>query len=164
MFPDFKLLIAGTVLLLLIGCAGVTPGPPPAPTPEIPPGEETLPPTGETIPPETPMEEPEVIPPEPQGPAEAPNPRALASLELSHQAEALITSGQLDEAIRTLEQAVNLYPASGESYYYLAEAWRLKGNTDQAAEYNTLAAIRFKDDTDWMRRIDLQKQRIERMK
>lgn len=131
----------------------------------MPSPEEALPPTGETIPPEMPTEEPEALPPEiVQEPAEAPNPRALASLELSRQAEALIDSGQLDEAIRTLEQAVNLYPGSGESYYYLAEAWRLKGIADQAAEYNTLAAIRFKDDSDWMRRIDRQKQWIERIR
>jgi tetratricopeptide (TPR) repeat protein len=76
----------------------------------------------------------------------------------------MIEAGRLDEAIRTLERAVNIHPGSGENYYYLAEAWRLKGNAGQATEYNTLAGIRFRDDPEWMRRLDVQKQRIERMR
>jgi hypothetical protein len=138
----------------MIGCAGVKPMPTPEPPPQSIPPEVSMPP--ESIPPEATMPEPEPMPPEP-------NPRALASLELSTQAEALIGEGRLDEAIRTLEQAVNLHPGSGENYYYLAEAWRLKGNASQATEYNTLAAIRFKEDPEWMRRINIQKRRIDRI-
>ena len=95
-------------------------------------------------------------------PRKSPNPRALASLELSRQAQLLIEQDKPDEAIRILEQAVNLHPGSGENYYYLAEAWRRKGNLSQAVEYNRLAAIRYKDDPEWLERIALQKKRIDR--
>jgi len=149
---------------MFTGCAGVKQAPQPQP---VPPPKVSLPP--ETAPPEetTPVPETEPAPPPPETeevPREAPNPRALASLELSKQAQLLIEAGRLDEAIRTLERAVNLHPGSGESYYYLAEAWRLKGNAAQAAEYNTLASIRFKDDPAWSGRVDVQRQRIERMR
>lgn len=164
MFPVSKSIIAVILVLFFIGCAGTKQGPQPEPvtTPEA-----TLPPefdlSGET----TQASEIEPGQPSPETaepPREKPNPRALASLELSKQAELLIEAGRLDEAIRTLEQAVNLHPGSGEGYYYLAEAWRLKGNAAQASEFNTLAAIRFRDDPEWMFRIDVQKDRIERMR
>ena len=161
MFQACKTFTAGGILLLLIGCAGV--GQPPRPS------VDTSPPVPETTTPapteQVPEPEPAPPPPEtPEPPPERPSPRALASLELSTQARILIEGGRLDEAIRTLERAVNLHPGSGESYYYLAEAWRLKGNLSQASEYNTLAAIRFQSDPEWMRRVDVQKQRIERMR
>lgn len=163
MSPASKSIPAFICLLLFFGCAGVkqTPQTQTGIPPEVSLPLETTPP--EEAPPEEetePTASPETTP-EPQ---ETPNYRALASLGLSKQAQLLIEEGQLDEAIRTLEQAVNLHPGSGESYYYLAEAWRLKGNAAQAMEYNTLATIRFKDDPEWMRRIDVQKERIERMR
>lgn len=163
MSPASKSIPALICLLLFIGCAGVqqTPQPLPSIPPEVSLPPETAPPEETPPPPET---EPTTPPETTQVPREAPNPRALASLELSKQAQLLIEAGRLDEAIRTLNQAVTVHPGSGESYYYLAEAWRLKGNADQAMEYNTLAAIRFKDDPEWMRRIDVQKERIGRMR
>ena len=157
MFPACKTFTAGCLLLLLIGCAGV--GKPPL-SPIEPPVAETGVPASPEQPPEP---EPAPPPETPEAPPERPSPRALASLELSSQARILIEAGRLDEAIRTLEQAVNLHPGSGEGYYYLSEAWRLKGNRSQATEYNALAAIRFQGNPEWMRRLDVQKQRIERM-
>jgi tetratricopeptide (TPR) repeat protein len=154
--PVFKSTLIGCLLLPLVGCTGIRQSP--GPSPDMP-AEQP-----ETVPMDTPAPEPDPFPPHTvEVPPEKPSPRALASLELSTQAEMLIQEGRLDEAIRTLEQAVNLHPGSGEGYYYLAEAWRLKGNLSQAEEFNTLAAIRFKDDPEWMRRIDVQKRRIERM-
>lgn len=141
-----------TALLLVAGCAGVTPAP--QPTRSLPPQA-----TAPGAPRQTPTS-PETA----ETPRESPSPRAVASLELSKQARTLIESGRLDQAIRILEQAVNLHPGSGQNYYYLAEAWRLKGNASQAAEYNTLAAIHLKNDTGWMERIALQKKRIDEMK
>lgn len=163
MSPVSKSIATVICLLFFAGCAGVKPSPQPLPTS---PPEVSLPP--ETAPPEETIQIPETEPEPPpevtEAPRETPSPRALASLELSKQAQIFIEAGRLDEAIRTLERAVNLHPGSAESYYYLAEAWRLKGNTAQAEEYNTLAAIRFRNDPEWMRRIDVQKERIERMK
>ena len=156
--PGFKTIFTGCVLLLLAGCAGKIQVPVPSPSRTIPP-PVTIP-----TPPETQPEEESVpVPPEEtETPPQPPTPRALASLELSRQAQLLIDAGKPDEAIRILEQAVNLHPGSGESYYYLAEAWRRKGNLSQALEYNNLAAIRFKDNPEWMARIALQKRRIDR--
>ena len=158
MFPGFKTIFAGCFLLLLAGCVSVVPAPGPSrttPPPVTLPTQSESAPPGETSP--TPIS-PETV----ETPRKSPNPRALASLELSRQAQLLIEQGKPDEAIRILEQAVNLHPGSGENYYYLAEAWRRKGNLSQALEYNNLAAIRFKDDPEWMERIVLQKRGIER--
>ncbi len=163
MFPACKAFTASAILLLLIGCAGVRQLP--RPSADVPPQQPVPETDAPVLPEQTPEPEPAPPPPEtPEPPPERPSPRALASLELSTQARILIEAGRIDEAIRTLERAVNLHPGSGESYYYLAEAWRLKGNLSQATEYNTLASIRFQEDPEWVRRVDVQKQRIERMR
>ncbi len=138
----------GKVAVPLPEPSGTTPPPVTVPTPP----ESTLP------------EKPAPTTPEETETPQLPTPRALASLELSRQAQLLIDAGKPDEAIRILEQAVNLHPGSGESYYYLAEAWRRKGNLSQALEYNNLAAIRFKNNPEWMSRIALQKKRIDRLR
>jgi tetratricopeptide (TPR) repeat protein len=159
--PGFKIIQAGCILLLLTGCMTVIPAPQPSRT--------TPPPVALPTPPKSAPPD-EVRPPAPpppkttEIPRETPSPRALASLELSRQAQSLIEEGKPDEAIRILEQAVNLHPGSGENYYYLAEAWRRKGNLSQASEYNNLASIRFKDNPEWMERIALQKKRIDRIR
>lgn len=160
MSPGFKIFSAGCVLLLLADCTSVVPAPGPSRTSRPPvalPAPQESAPSEETAPVPLPPETAET-------PREAHNPRALASLELSRQAQLLIEEDKPDEAIRILEQAVNLHPGSGENYYYLAEAWRRKGNLSQALEYNNLAAIRFKDDPGWMQRIALQKRRIDRVR
>jgi hypothetical protein len=46
-----------------------------------------------------------------------------------------LRSNKPDEAVRTLERAVNLHPTNGGNYYYLAEAWLMKGNVRQAREF-----------------------------
>jgi tetratricopeptide (TPR) repeat protein len=164
--PGYKSFAAGCILLLLIGCAGVKPTPAPQPPPQDIPQETPAPP--EPVSPEGKTPEPAAPPPEAPETTEVPRetftPRALASLELSKQAQFLIDEGKFNEAIRKLEQAVNLHPGNGEYYYYLAEAWRLKGNAPQASEYNILASIRLGDDPEWTTRIDLQKKRIEQMR
>ena len=160
MSPVSKHIVTGCFLLFLTGCVSVVPTPGP---PRRSPPTATLPPPPETLPSEEPAQGPP-SPETPETPRPAPTPRALASLELSRQAQLLIDEDKLDEAIRILEQAVNLHPGSGENYYYLAEAWRRKGNPSQASEYNNLAAIRLKDDAEWTGRIALQKRRIDRIR
>ena len=87
-------------------------------------------------------------------------PRAVASLQLTDQGRRLVENKQPDRAIRVLEQAVSLHPANGRNYYYLSEAWILKGFADQAREFNHLAEIHLKDDRDWMIRVAEQADRI----
>jgi hypothetical protein len=88
------------------------------------------------------------------------NPRAVASLELTDQGRRLVENKQPDRAIRVLEQAVSLHPANGRNYYYLSEAWILKGFADQAREFNHLAEIHLKDDRHWMIRVAEEADRI----
>jgi tetratricopeptide (TPR) repeat protein len=69
---------------------------------------------------------------------------------------------QPDDAIRVLEQAVNLNPTAGQNYYYLSEAWLMKRNPGQAREYNSLAASYLQNDPEWKGRVQEQRERIER--
>ncbi len=92
---------------------------------------------------------------------EEPSPRALASLRLTERARRLLAMNQPDEAIRTLERALNLNPDDGKNYYYLAEAWIKKGKRDQAAEFNRVAGIYLQDDAAWLRMVERQRERIE---
>jgi predicted Zn-dependent protease len=90
------------------------------------------------------------------------SPRAVASLGLTEQARMLLEGNKPDDAIRTLERAVNLNPSNGRNYYYLAEAWLKKGNPGQAREFNRLAAMYLRDDLDWMERVKTQEKRVRK--
>jgi Flp pilus assembly protein TadD len=90
------------------------------------------------------------------------NPRVAASLQLTDQGRRLIEERMPDKAIRVLEQAVSLHPTNGQNYYYLSEAWLMKGSAAQAKEFNQLAEIHLKEDKDnaWMIRVANQADRI----
>jgi tetratricopeptide (TPR) repeat protein len=95
---------------------------------------------------------------------EKPSPRALAALQLTDQGRMFLDRGRPDDAIGILEQALNLNPASGMNYYYLSEAWLMKGNITQAAEFNRLGEIYFRDDSQWLDRLMEQRERIKKQK
>ena len=95
-------------------------------------------------------------------PQDGPQPHAIASLQLTDQGRMLLEKGQADDAIRILERAVNLNPANGENYYYLAEAWIQKKNLSQAREFNRLAGLYLQDDRLWLSRVKLQRECIEK--
>jgi Flp pilus assembly protein TadD len=88
------------------------------------------------------------------------NPRVVASLQLTDQGRGLLEERQPDKAIRVLEQAVSLHPTNGQNYYYLSEAWLMKGSAAQAKEFNQLAEIHLKEDSAWMIRVANQADRI----
>ncbi len=94
------------------------------------------------------------------GGGRGPSPGATASLNLRRQAVDLIADGRLEEAIRILERAVNLAPSDGVNYYYLAEAWRRKGNTARALEFNRLAQLYLGDSPDWQSNLENQHRAI----
>jgi len=73
----------------------------------------------------------------------------------------LLESGKLDDAISVLERAINLNPTNGQNYYYLSEAWLMKGEADQAKEFNRLAGIYLEGDTEWIARLREQRERIK---
>jgi tetratricopeptide (TPR) repeat protein len=88
------------------------------------------------------------------------SPRVAASLQLTDQGRRLLEDRQPDKAIRVLEQAVSLHPTNGRNYYYLSEAWLMKGSAAQAKEFNQLAEIHLKEDSAWMMRVANQADRI----
>jgi tetratricopeptide (TPR) repeat protein len=89
------------------------------------------------------------------------SPRALAALQLTEQGRMFLENNQPDDAIGILERALNLNPNNGRNYYYLAEAWLMKWNIEQATEFNRLAEIYLKDDSEWLSRVILQRERIK---
>jgi tetratricopeptide (TPR) repeat protein len=91
---------------------------------------------------------------------QAPDPRTLASLQLTERGRRLVAAGKSDQAIRVLEQAISLNPANGQNYYYLAEAWLLKGVISEAKKFNQLAEIHLKDDARWIQRVIEQANQI----
>ena len=91
-----------------------------------------------------------------------PNPRVLASLQFTDQGRMLLESGRADDAISILERAISLNPTNGQNYYYVSEAWLLKGNTSQAEEFNRLAGIYLEEDAEWMDRVMEQEKRIKK--
>ena len=93
----------------------------------------------------------EIAQEERQEPAEAaqPSPRALASLKLTDQGRRLIEAGKSDNAIQVLEQAISLNPNNGQNYYYLSEAWLLKGFAAEARPFNRLAESQLAGDKEW---------------
>ena len=88
------------------------------------------------------------------------DPRVVASLQLTEQGRRLLEAGKSDRAIRVLEQAISLDSNNGQNYYYLAEAWLLKGVTSEAKKFNQLAEIHLKDNSQWMERVIHQPNRI----
>ena len=99
---------------------------------------------------------------EPEQPQE-PDPRKVASLQLTDQGRRLLEAGKSDQAIRVLEQAISLHPNNGQNYYYLAEAWLMKGVTSEAKEFNHLAEIHLEEDEEWIERVAHQANRIEEL-
>ena len=88
------------------------------------------------------------------------NPRVVAALQLTDQGRRLLEDRKPDRAIRALEQAVSLDSNNGQNYYYLSEAWLMKGSAVQAKEYNQWAEIHLKADSAWMIRVAQQADRI----
>lgn len=88
------------------------------------------------------------------------NPRVVAALQLNDQGRRLLEERKPDKAIRVLEQAVSLDATNGQAYYFLSEAWLMKGSATQAKEFNQLAEIHLKEDSEWMIRVAQQADRI----
>ena len=92
-----------------------------------------------------------------------PSPRTLASLKLTDQGRRLIEAGQPDSAIRVLEQAISLNPGNGQNYYYLSEAWLLKGFAAEARQFNRLAESHLAGTKEWEKLVSRQAERIVKL-
>ena len=89
--------------------------------------------------------------------------RTKAAEEFRRMARRFLENRKPDDAIRELERAINLDPKEGRNYYYLSSAWMMKGNKNQATEFNKLAEIYLGETDEWNQKVEDQKQRIERM-
>jgi Tfp pilus assembly protein PilF len=123
--------------------------------------DRTAPPESAPSPRPAPAPAPQEQIPEPRPES---TPRTIASLRLAEQARAYLDAGKPDQAIRTLEKAINLNPSSGESFYYLAEAWLMKGNLRQAQEFNRLAGLHLKYSEGWAAKVQGQAERIKKVR
>ena len=97
------------------------------------------------------------------GETDQPSPRVLASLKLTDQGRRLVEAGQADKAIRVLEQSISLNPVNGQNYYYLAEAWLMKGFAAEARQFNDLAESHLTGDKDWEKLVARQAARITKL-
>nr|NJM04732.1 tetratricopeptide repeat protein [Desulfobacula sp.] len=165
--PSFKWAAVGMALIFLTGCSILAP----KPVPEKPGVSRHPPPKESPAPAPKPVEkppEPKPLPSKKEKPAAPPvneqSPMALAAVTFSQQGQAYLKNKKPDEAIRALERAVNLNPRNGENYFYLAEAWIMKGNATQAKEFNHLAEIYMKADPEGLGRVQTQKERINKLK
>ena len=130
-----KIVIISTVCLTVISVAGCVKEQ----------GSQPPPPAEEQVEPESVQE---------------PDPRTLASLQLTEQGRRLVEAGKSDQAIRVLEQAISLNPDNGQNYYFLAEAWLLKDVVSEAKKFNQLAEIHLKHSSQWMQRVIQQANQI----
>jgi len=100
--------------------------------------------------------------PESEKPDE-PSPRVLASLKLTDQGRRYVDAGQADRAIRVLEQAISLNPNNGQNYYYLSEAWLMKGFATKARQFNGLAHSHLTGEEGWEKLVIRQAERITKL-
>jgi tetratricopeptide (TPR) repeat protein len=89
------------------------------------------------------------------------DPRERASLGLTEQGRVLLIDGRVDEAIGLFERALNISPANGCNYFFLAEAWILKGDYYQAREWNGMAETYLREDETWIGKVLEQKKKIK---
>jgi Tfp pilus assembly protein PilF len=89
------------------------------------------------------------------------SPREKASLQLTEEGRQLLDEDQPDQAIRSLEQALNLNPDNGPCYYYLSEAWLQKGNFSEARQFNSIAKNYLNKDRGWKARVARQADKID---
>ena len=121
-------------------------------------------PTVEVSPPPRSIPEREQAPPRAEETEKSiePTPRTLASLRFTERARLFLEARKPDDAIRILERAVNLDPNNGQNYYFLAEAWLMKGVSGQAREFNRLAGIYLaSENSSWRERVKTQREKID---
>ena len=85
----------------------------------------------------------------------------IASVNLTDQGIRLLKEGKHDDAISIFERSINIFPENSNNYYYLAEAWLIKGNVPLAEEFNRLAMLYVKKGSHLSRQIADQKIKIQ---
>lgn len=72
-------------------------------------------------------------------------PQQLASMQLVGEAQAAMSQGHIDEAINTLEQAIQVDVYNGQAFYDLALAWQSKGSQTNALQFANKAEVLFQN-------------------
>ncbi len=104
-------------------------------------------------------EPPEEAPPEPR--ITEPSSRIRAARDLNLKALSLLENHKPDAAIDLLERSIAIDPSNGQAYYYLSNAWLMKGDQKQAYEFNRLAEEYIENDEEWHQRVLEQKSLIQ---
>lgn len=84
-------------------------------------------------------------------------PQQLASMQLVDQAEAALAQGHPNQAINTLEQAIQVDVYNGQAFYDLARAWQSKGSQANALEFANKAEILFQNNPAKLKQVYLLK-------
>ena len=76
-----------------------------------------------------------------------------ASIQLTEQGRRQITSGRIDEAISTFQQAISLFPRNPYAYYYLGRAQYLRQEYQLSIVPLERAELFFLEDPIWLSRV-----------
>jgi tetratricopeptide (TPR) repeat protein len=90
-----------------------------------------------------------------------PNSRETASFELVHQAQQHLLANDPHSAMRALEKALQLNPAGGQNYFFMAEAWIQLKRPHQAIENHRLAERYLPPHAAWQQKLLIQQEKIE---
>lgn len=89
-----------------------------------------------------------------------PPPQTMASVKMVDNARQLRVNGKVDEAIRTLERAIELDPYNGEAFYELALCWKTKGNTKKALSFADRAEQMFYGNQEKLKKVYILKAQL----
>ena len=105
---------------------------------------------------------PEVMRPEEMSRApETDSPKRAASQELADKGIAALDANDIDGAIQALQNAINVDPANGAAYFYLARATYANGKPDAALGFLDKAETLIGRDEDWKAEIDTLRHEID---
>jgi len=86
-------------------------------------------------------------------PSRAAEPQYLASMHLVDQAKASLAAGDADNAIPSLEQAIQVDVYNGQAFFELARAWKMKDSPEKALEFANKAEMLLQDNRADLKRV-----------
>ncbi|MCX7823575.1 MAG: hypothetical protein N2260_09080 [Syntrophobacterales bacterium] len=87
-------------------------------------------------------------------------PQAMASIKLVDNARQLRVNGKVDEAIRTLERAIELDAYNGEAFYEMALCWQNKKDFNKALKFADRAEQVYSKNPEKLKKVYLLKAQI----
>ncbi|MDO8643916.1 MAG: tetratricopeptide repeat protein [bacterium] len=108
---------------------------------------------GKPLPPKAPGKAKPAEPSLPTKPAPALTPKREASQKIVRLGENYLESNELDKAIQTFQEAINVDFENGIAYYFLAKAFYQKGDFDDALGVLDRAQSLLVDDEEWLNEV-----------